>query len=206
MKYLLIISLCALIACSTEQLESNTKPDVLSAKEYVEFVRSTESGLVVHQDIEDIRFSTIYKPYEYIMLTERTSDGMSQEDIDKGISGLEGMQYFNFRIKSLKPGVDLLKLNWDGSQEQYFQKGDYLTFAIQQDFKLIDGNDTLACQMCHFARNYNVAPTLDFVLGFSSKEDISDKELIYSDQLFGLGKIRFKIEKKDIHELPRLEI
>jgi len=204
-KWLYILMSMVLLSCNEEVQESSKLPATLPLDQYVKYIGDTDNGFMTSTVLDNIRFSAMFLPTEYL-IAQQQGEKLTPEGLKNKSEELKAEQTFRFQVKSEKPGVDLLKLKWNGSEQDYFAKSSYLSFDMAQDFKLIQGKDTLLCNACQFAKQYNVAPTLDFVLTFPSSQEAADKELIYRDQLFGLGTIRFRIKQTDINELPKLEI
>jgi hypothetical protein len=121
------------------------------------------------------------------------------------------MQYLTFRISTPNLKSELLKAGIS-SLEEYNQRILYCSFQMQNDLKLLDGRDTLNCELFHFERVYNLAPYATFSLGFPlgkmecNGKQINDKTLIYDDKMFGVGRINLTIKGKDIENIPHLLI
>ena len=71
--------------------------------------------------------------------------------------------------------------------------------------KIVNGKDTLACQLAHYSRNYNLTPTVDLSLAFDPVDKTKDFTLVYSDTQFNIGKVKFKFREDDFRELPALK-
>ncbi len=179
-------------------------PVSLSPSDYVRWVENGENGLCATKQIEDFEFSILYKPLNYVALRETNKDSVTEERIEKNKDELKDLQYFTLKIKA-KEGNDLLKTGISTDQE-YFDRLNYLSGFMQDDIKLIEGKDTLICKLFHMERNYGLAPYNNFVLGFSATKNENDKLVEINDKAFGVGKVILKIKKEDIQNIPQLKI
>lgn len=201
--YLFFLILLVVGACSKISKKH------LNAEQYMNWVENPKNGLVKVKSMNDeIEFTMQFRPIEHLILInhkkdELTSKLLVQEKQDIG----EALQYAKFRI-SMKNSNERV-LSYDLVDEsQYTNRIAYMSFDMQNDFSLIEGQDTLSCEMFHFVRNYDLAPYIDFSLGFkaSKLDDFEDKTFIYDDKIFGLGKLKFHIDKSDLEMIPELLI
>src|SRR5690606_23048240 len=140
-------------------------------------------GLYLHKTIGDLSFIAQYKPEVYLQ-AQNIVRGSEVQKRDKK----EEYLHFNFRIESNATPLQ----HGNPSKEAYFQRLSYLTFDIEQDFRLLEGQDTLYPATFQFVQNYSLAPYIDYVISFKRKNSTkSVKEeiyFIYDDKVFGVGK------------------
>lgn len=177
----------------------------LSPIEYTKWCEDSDNGLVLSKTIGDFEYTAFYKPTEYIALTELDVESADKNAIESKIAELGDMEYFSFRIKSLKETTELLKVNLE-SQEQYYSRLEYISFKMQNDFKLIDKADTLDCVLYHFERVYNLVPHATIVLGFPKRKSKSDLRIVYEDKIFNNGNIIMTLQNKTLNALPKLKL
>lgn len=180
----------------------------LDGEAYTTYIEEKANGLIKEKQISDFTFSLFYKPLEYQALVGLKNQHPAKADFDREMSEIKDMQYFTFKIEVANFNQELLKYNLE-SPEQYEQRVNYFAFKIQNDFKLIEGKDTLDCELFHFERNYGVAPTAHFVLAFPAIQNgnkIFDKTLSYDDKTFGMGTININIDKTQLAKLPVLNL
>src|SRR3954471_7951859 len=182
--------------------------DKLLPKEYEAWVENPKNGLCVERKMNPLSFSIQYKPLEYIVIKEEKSNSIMQSKINSRSNVLKKMQYFGLRIKTAEGG-DILAVNSPAEQE-YLQRQNYLMNDFQNDIQLVDGKDTLACALFQAVGNYGLAPYIDFMMGFETKDSIpkhilNDKEVIVDDRVFGNGILKFIIKKEDINNTPEIK-
>ena len=179
--------------------------------EYVDWIEDPANGLLVKKDVGDYNFTILYKPLDYIIIKEKKDDKLKKEDLQTEKSEIEDLQYFTFKIGLKANSGDLLKYNLTKVND-YYARVEYFSFAMQNDLKLLDGNDTLNCILHHFERTFGLAPYCNFVLGFKLSENspgkivthFSDKTLIYNDRVLGIGPIKLTVKGNNIKNIPKL--
>ena len=92
------------------------------------------------------------------------------------------------------------------SRKEYEDRVNYFAFGMQNDIRLVQGGDTLPCQLFHFERVYDVAPYATFLLAFPLGKDYSsDKTLVLFDHGFNKGILKFFFDGRDIKNVPQVE-
>ncbi|OFY82859.1 MAG: hypothetical protein A3F72_01875 [Bacteroidetes bacterium RIFCSPLOWO2_12_FULL_35_15] len=191
---------------ATVHSSCSKKKGINTVAEYISVVQNPENGLSTSKKIEDFEFSVLYKPLDYIIALENKDNKVSKDSINKRKQQLEGYQYYTFRLKSSKDN-EFFRTGMN-SENEYYERLEYFVTNAQDDIYLIDGTDTLTCELYHFERNYGISPYSNIVLAFKQKNEteVKGKTFIYDDKILGVGKIALKINAKDIIDLPKLEI
>lgn len=185
---------------------TNTETQSLNINEYISWCENPENGLINSKQIGNFNYSAFYKPLNYLALKEiNYTEPFVKSKFESAFKEYGNMQYVSFRITDTKGNQELLKSSIRNESE-YYARLEYLSFKMQQDFKLIDGKDTLPCTLYHFERVYGLAPYATFVLGFpESKNKDSDKQIVYEDNLFNSGIIYLTFNKDVLSNLPKLK-
>lgn len=119
--------------------------------------------------------------------------------IDTNPNLSDDLIYFNFSIESRK--------NFDFSDD--LQKGlnsyddfiAYLSFDMQNDFKLLCGEDTLMSVLYHFERTYGVTPYRKILMAFEKcRLDDNNIKLVFNDKLYNYGIINFSFASEMIKQ------
>ncbi|HTA63069.1 MAG TPA: hypothetical protein VK835_11465 [Bacteroidia bacterium] len=188
-----------------DSANSSFAPLELNPSEYVVWCQNEENKLKKQKEIQDIVFTLQYKPAEYVLCMEQKSQTISTTVLQKEIKELKGLDYYDFTIGLASGQGELLKYNIS-SVNEYTQRLNYFAFNMQQNLKLLDGDDTLNCTLFHFERAYDVAPYSVFLLGFpKTKNANSSKTFLYPDKIFGKGMIKFTYTKEDLSQIPKLK-
>jgi hypothetical protein len=212
--FVLCIASCArsnMDSLSDGSVNDNTPPTNMTQtkllpEEYVGWVEAKENGLKKEKTIEDIKFTAQYKPYQYVICEEARTNALPDTTFKKKTGELNGMQYYNLRIEVKDGNGELLKYGV-ASASEYKQRVNYFSFGMQNDIKLVEGNDTLPCLLYHYERAYDVVPYGTFLLAFPlSKNSNSDRTLIFFDRGFNKGIIKFFYRGVDINNQPQLQV
>ncbi|MBL7884406.1 MAG: hypothetical protein JNL69_10090 [Bacteroidia bacterium] len=177
----------------------------MSLDRFVEFVANKENQLTKNKEISDINFQLAFMPKEYLAYLELKNENYSKEQFAKTASHYEGMSYFNLRLHLLKGQGELLKYNLSSGQ-QYEARIKYMSFEMQKDVFLVQGNDTLLPGMFHFERIFEVAPYATVMLAFDNAKFNQEEEftIVYNDKLFNKGFIKYNYKNNQLIDLPNI--
>jgi hypothetical protein len=175
------------------------------AGELLKWVEDPENGLRREKTVGDFEIIAQYKPLSYMICSESKNKTLTPDEYGKREKELNGMEYFQVRLKS--PSPDPL-IYGGGDQNVYHMRNDFLMFGQKDYVYLLRGEDTVSCSMYHFVNYQGLAPYADILLGFpSDTTDLNaDRELVYDDQLFGLGPVHFTFTRDEIESVPQLEL
>ena len=179
----------------------------LLTQEYVEWNRDEENGLYKTIEQDGYSFQLQYRPQEFVAISN-SSDPLSIDPnaFYEELEELKKYQFFTLRLSS-SAHPDFLKANLS-SQEEYYQRVAYYSSFAQNDFKLVEEEDTLQCVMYHFERNYGIQPFQTLLLGFKNPGEAPDKDktLIYQDRILGLEPVSITIQSKNLKHIPQLRL
>lgn len=198
-KYLLYgILLLSLSSCGNENLIPS---------DYVTWVNNEENGLLKKKTVQPLEIEAVYKPLPYIIANEKRTNEIPQIEYDKRAKELEGMHYFTVKLSIIGGKLDITNFEVETDAQQQ-ERLAYLSFAMQDDIKLVEGTDTLPCALYHFERSYDLAPYRTFVLGFEQKEEnkTKDKTLVLDLAYFRTGPIKLNFASSDLARIPNLKL
>jgi hypothetical protein len=96
--------------------------------------------------------------------------------------------YYSLRIVSKEGNIPVLKHPaW--TIGDYQQRVQHIAFDMQQDIKLLRGQDTSHCALYHFERSYDVTPFTTLMLAFPADADAGEATFLYDDKALGLGPV-----------------
>ena len=142
--------------------------------------------------INGINYTATEVPLEYYLL--KNESGSKIDSIYK-LHHRERIIEFEFQQEEKK---DLLLEKY--TNKDYKKSVEYLSFTIKNDFQVITCNtkDTITCSGVLFERNYKIAPFKRLLLYFYGVEPDDTIKLLYDDQLFGNGLIKFNFSKRPV--------
>lgn len=175
---------------------------VLSGDDYLKFIQEPENGFFLEKRVDDIEFKLQYTTTEYMLINELRKTEIHKEVLDNKKRENEGLLFFKFKISSTQGG-DILSFR-SNSQEETYERINYMSYGMEQDLVLVNDKDTIYPSLFNFARTYGVVPYADFIFAFDSKIGEHDILILFDDKIFNSGLLKFKIDKEDLKNLPKL--
>lgn len=178
----------------------------LAPADYVAWVNDASNGLYKEKQVQPLTISAVYKPIPYIIANEKRSNQIDPIEYQQRKEELAGMQYVTLKLGIIGEQKDIT--NYEVQTDADLQERlSYLSFAMQKDIQLIDGQDTLACALYHFERSYDLTPQRTFVLGFEKKSTpATDKTLVLDLPYFNTGPIKLAFKADDLQAIPELKL
>jgi len=193
-----ILILCLFSGCIKRKLEPG---------EYVRYIKNPKKGIFVEKTIGEYVFGLQYKPLDYVALLEQRGDSvLNNKDFKADKEKMKNSQHFTFTIRT-REGKSVLKQDIVDEKELY-DRINYFSYVMQEDFKLVEGKDTLKCTFYHFERTYDLSPYLTFIVEFeqSKKKNRANKLFIYEDRILKTGTVKIMIKSGSIKRIPVLKI
>ena len=180
---------------------------VLNPQEYIAWMSSGNSEVNNKKEIGNYSVAIKYLPQDYLALKEFKApyDNKNKTKFNEARKKYEGHYYFLLRIVDEKNQKSVLRSDIDGYGE-YTDRLNYFAFEAQNDFKLIEGKDTLDCVLHHFENNYDLSPINDITVVFKQGKPNNDLTFLWYDRALGLGTIKFFIEESDLENIPTLNL
>lgn len=176
-------------------------PKSIDSKDYVRYFEDKENGLIISNEVGEIRATLFYKSYEYQFLKQGQNEILSYDMLND--IKMDSLQYFTIRIESLI-GNDILTV--PGILNSYYERLEYLKNNVCKDFWIIEGEDTIPCLMSHFEQNYNMVKHINIEFVAKTNYIKGNKKVIYNDKVFGLGALTFLFEENALNNIPSLKI
>lgn len=184
---------------------TNTQKRV-TVSEFVKWCGDEKNGLVLKKEVSELEFQLSYMPAHTMAYLELRNESYDIERFNKVAEYYSEMVYFNFRIKLKENSGELLKYRLQ-SPQQYDERVKYISFAMQNDFYIVQKKDTIRPGLYQFERIYEIAPMATLMMAFDKKKLNINEEitLVYNDKLFNKGYVKFLIDKKQLIDIPNIE-
>lgn len=196
---------------NTNILLSEALPEkkLLSPKEYTEWTTKPNKFLIKEKTISEFNYKIKYLPTEQLVINElnKSNKPITTENINTLKKEYEGMEYFEMRVQVENYNDELAKYRVNDMSE-YQTRIAYMAFAMQNNIKLsTEINNEIPCKLFHFERTYGITPYTTFLFAFSKQEigNATERTVIYDDELFNKGRLKFNWSFKNI-ELPKIAI
>ena len=193
--FLSLLFLACFSSCEQEMLPG----------ELVRYVTAPENGLRQIKNVGAFELDLQYKPMAYVIANEFRSNELEESKYAKRQKELEGLEYYNLKIKVNKEGENITTFqvhNQDQQQNRLY----YLSYELKNDLRMVQGRDTVAPALYHFERTYDVSSHRTFVLAFPKSEEKGDRTLIVNSQEIGTGPIKIKIKEHAINNTPSIKL
>lgn len=188
-------------------LFSNNEPrEAATSAQLVKWVGDAGNGLKKERKMADYTYIVLYKPLDYIISREIGDNKIDSASYKEKVNELRGLKYFDLRIKNDKENEEILKHDVT-SYRDYDEKIKYCSFEMQNDIQLLADQDTVNCTLFHFERTFDMAPMVTFLMGFEEekiKKDFKELTLIYHDNLFHNGILKFNFSREELNSAPSL--
>lgn len=169
----------------------------MEKEKYVSWVQDYKNGLRVQKIAGDYVFDLQYTPTDYVWLQRNkqldleSNEGSAKEE-------LKNFQYYILTVSAVEAGKDFINYKID-SQEDKQKKVYYFSYLFQEDIKLEENGELLACVLYHFERSADANGSRKIVLGFENLlKDTKEAKLIITSDQFGSLPIRLRVSKENI--------
>ncbi|MEW4923126.1 hypothetical protein [Algibacter sp. 2305UL17-15] len=144
----------------------------------------------VTQFVGDINYTATEVPIQYYLLKNNQED-LTKVDSLYLVNAKERVIEIEFQHANQ---TDLLLKDY--TSKTYEDAVKYMAFTIEKDFTVVtSSNDTISCSGVNFERNFKVAPFKRVLLYFNNINTKDNIKLIYQDQLFGNGIVKFNFNE-----------
>ncbi|SEK30351.1 hypothetical protein SAMN04487910_0203 [Aquimarina amphilecti] len=185
-----LIGILLVISCQREQ--KRTK----SESEYKLFnleQAGWKSKSISHL-FSDITYKSTLVPLQYYILKNQGVNNL--EKVDSIYESLKNERIIEIEFQQENED-DLLKDIY--TNRDYETSVKYMSFYIEKDFKVVtQKGDTINCSGVTFERNFKVAPFKRLLLHFGNIPEEENIKLIYQDNLFGNGLMKFNFKETPI--------
>lgn len=171
-------------------------PSELTPSEYKQWLSENKELFENTKTVNGINYTVRAQPDVLRQLSGLSKEGFAEDEKQE-------LQYYLLHISADNYNGDMLRYKINNEHE-YQARLNYLSFKIENDIELIEGNQTQACRISHYERSYGLAPYLNIVVAFSKTEYNGFKILSFSDEIFNGGRINIKIN--EVKNLPGLKI
>lgn len=186
----ILFALLAVISCK------NTSHERVVTEDYKFFNLAVDGwkSKQINQYINTINYTATEVPLHYYILKD------NQNFEPKAVDSLYKL-HKNERIVEIEFHHDEEKdlLEKEFTNLPYEKAVEYMSFKLEKDFQVITSSrDTITCSGVLFERNFKVAPFKRALLYFGNVPENEEIQLLYNDQLFGNGIIKFNFKSKPL--------
>lgn len=186
-KFYFVFFIFILFSCKKEDKVIN---DSEIRNRYFQLEKIGWKSKVHNQYIDDINFTATEVPIQYYLLKDKGNQDLFLIDSLYEQNKTERVIEFTFHQDEEK---DLLENKF--TSLSYEDGIKYLSFSINKDFYVVTSkNDTIQCNGVNYERNFKIAPFQKVLLFFSGINPEDKIQLVYNDNLYKKGTIKFKFK------------
>lgn len=188
-------------------LFSCTKDKKLKPEQYIKWVNSTSNNLVMQKQVGNYNLMLKYLPVDFLVLKEfeKPYYNIDEKEFEENKKRFADHHYFTLRVTSKDNSKSVLNNDISG-YEEYGNRLNYFAFDSQDDFKLVQENDTIDCALHHFENNYGLSQINDITLVFKDNNSKGNLTFFWKDRVLGIGTVKFLIERSELDIIPTLQI
>lgn len=143
------------------------------------------------QKVENIIFTATEVPIQYYLLKDKGNENLNAVDSIYEKNKKERIIEFTFQDENED---DLLKEKY--TKIDYESSVKYMSFFIDKDYYVVTSkNDTIKCSGVTFERSFKIAPYNKVLLFFSNIDPNEKIQLVYQDNLFRKGTLKFRFKE-----------
>ncbi|MDP1801743.1 MAG: hypothetical protein Q8L81_10345 [Bacteroidota bacterium] len=199
-KNLTIIIFLIFATCACNKKKS------LASDDYIKYLNSKDGGLINLKEFNDIVFKAKIQTPEMIALSYSSGSEMNQIKYKKDLQDHKGQINFIVLIEDANSNKKVKEAVV--TKETYGQILAYGNTGLKDDFKLIQGVDTIYCSLVIVEPANSLQPIVRIALSFSGVNSLSESDLtlIYNDKIFNQGPIKFNYSKSTFQNIPDLKL
>ncbi|MBN8641160.1 MAG: hypothetical protein J0L86_05040 [Flavobacteriales bacterium] len=187
-KFLFSVFVCLLFSCGKEK--EGFKDDSEIRFRYYNLENTGWKSRMHTQHVDNISFTATEVPIQYYLLKDQGNTDLIKVDSIYQENKKERVIEFTFQEDNEE---DLLSEKF--TQLDYESSVKYMSFTIQNDFVAVTSKkDTVKCSGALFERNFKVAPFNKVMLFFSNIDPNEKIQLVYRDNLFKKGILKFRFK------------
>ncbi|WP_378175203.1 hypothetical protein [Aquimarina sp. SS2-1] len=185
-----LIGILLVLSCQKE------KKEPIAATEYklYNLEQSGWKSKSVSHSFSNIDYKATLVPLQYYILKNEGNKDLQK--VDSIYESLKNERIIEIEFQH-KNKDDLLKDIY--TNRDYESSVKYMSFYIEKDFIVVtQKGDTINCSGVTFERNFKVAPFKRLLLHFGNIPEEENIKLIYQDNLFGNGLMKFNFKETPI--------
>ena len=181
----------------------------LSPKEYSNWVNQyNQNPLIKEKKIDQINYELKFVPVAQMINNDLRKKEITKKEYDSLYREYSGMEYYQLKLSIDDFNEEIIKYNLINAI-QYQDRIKYVSFQMQNDINLEFEGNIVPCDLYHYERTYGVAPHAKILLGFSKekiKEDIKERTIVFDDQLFNKGLIKYNYTSDQLENIPKIKV
>jgi hypothetical protein len=193
-KLVIYILICFTTGCNQK--------NILNAHQLAEWFQDTKNGYRVVKNSNQYTFDLQLRPILY----EKALSIINNYNNDEEILNDDLSYYFTLKIKH-HSGSDISTINTQNQMDKIEKNLYYLSYIMEDDVFLVQGNDTIKPLYFIYEKPYNLSKysTFNFCFTLENIKEKSDIVFVIDGGFFNTLPVKFKFSKEDIYNHPKLK-
>lgn len=199
---IIIFVLFLLVSCSNKR--------TMNAQEYINFFKKEGKFLSNSESISGIKYTVFIETPELLVLRNNNFNEIDPKTFGKEIENYRKSIYCSFVIKDEEGAFKVKQLIYN--KPDYFKLVGFANTQLQSHLKMIINDQTVFCTVCHLEPPSSINPELRIAIAFDYDSGMlyglnsQGCEVVFDDEIFNNGIIKFSFDKNDLGNLPELKI
>lgn len=177
----------------------------MTIDEYKSYYKDNRVDLKRERKLEYLAFKAEYLPAE--ALTLYALKDTNYDDFESKRKDFDSSIYFKFQIEAIDENVSLRKLIQN--KENLSRMNSYLASEILKDFQLVVEGESVPCSIVNVESDLAIQNNIVLLMSFERPKHKSkikeDLILIYEDNIFQNGIIKFQFDSNTINRFPKIK-
>jgi hypothetical protein len=193
----------ALFLLAAVILGSCSEKRLLDKAAFLNYFNKGADQFFKEKELNNVSYKVKLVPPELITLNNNRSIN-SEEEYKKELRENEDRINFVMIVEDM-PGSNLVK-ELVFKKEMYSKLVEYANVELAKDFQLIKDTDTIPCSLIHLEPANSVHPVIRMTACFDNpKKGDKDYTLVFDDNFFSNGNLKFNFPEETFTDLPTLK-
>ncbi len=194
LNIIILVLISCLSACSGDK--------TLSKSDYLEYFNSPSGKFFKQKNFNKVVYKLKMQTPEYLLLKNNDSI-QSLTQFDAELNKRRHTLNFVMLIEDEADSKQVKEVVY--KPELYTKLTNYANMQMTDEIKLVHGKDTLPCSLLYLEPANSMQPAIRLAFGFDNlKRSDGDYTVIFNDNLFNNGIIKFKYPNETFADLPKL--
>ena len=199
---LAIAILSVFTGCNSRELDPDS---------YMTYYEKNHGSLIKSKELDELVFEADLIPHDVLALRELNTDNNGRIDKSQfaaAYGNYKNAWYFGFRIKASETGGSLKKIIH--SKENNAKIRQYMASAIKEDFSIEIDSKKINCGLINVETDLSMQDAFLFIMSFDKPASAAypgkDITLIYKDNIFQNGILKFRFSSEQLNDFPKIKV
>jgi hypothetical protein len=195
-RFFPLLAVVLLFSCSRDHK--------LSVSEYIAFVNNSENGFISNRTFNGVNYRSSMVTPEILAIRSGNRTTLTKKQFEDELKTRENKLNFVFTISDESGSNKVKEIVFN--ELAYSKILKYSNALINEDFKLLQGKDTIYCALVHLEPANSISPVLRLTIAFNgvNMKNPGDLTLFFNDNIFLNGPLKFHFNKELFTNKPEI--